>query len=148
MKKISEQVRKLCFQTRGQISMEYMIIVGITTFVAISLLAISHYYSRETEETINTQQIDRVAKEIVDTAESMYYYGEPSRTTVKAYLPDGIKEVTVGPDELSFRVITQSGETDMFYPSSVNLQGNISASYGYHHITIEAKEGYVWINST
>jgi len=136
------------FSERGQISLEYMAVVGIATLIAISLLAISHYYSKGTETTINAQQIDRIAKEIVDTAESMYYYGEPSRTTIKAYLPDGIKEITVGPDELSFRVKTQSGETDMFYPSSVALQGNISTSYGFHYITIEAKEGYVWINST
>lgn len=136
------------FSERGQISLEYMAVVGIATLVAISLLAISHYYSKETEITINAQQIDRIAKEIVDTAESMYYYGEPSKTTIRAYLPGGIKEITVGPDELSFRVKTQSGETDMFYPSSVNLQGNISTSYGFHYITIEAREGYVWINST
>ncbi|MBW2981018.1 hypothetical protein KY360_06400 [Candidatus Woesearchaeota archaeon] len=139
MRKVSE---------RGQISLEYMAIVGIATMVAISLLAISYFYSKGTESTINTQQIDRVAKEIVDTAESMYYYGEPSRTTIKAYLPDGINEITVGPDELSFRVRTPSGETDIFYPSSVSLQGNISTEYGFHYITIEAKEGYVWINST
>ena len=78
----------------------------------------------------------------------MYYYGEPSRATIKVYLPDGINEIIVGPDELSFEVRTQAGVTDMFYPSSVALQGNISAAYGFHYVTIEAKEGYVWINST
>lgn len=133
---------------RGQISIEYMAIVGITTIVVISLLAISNYYSQQMEETINTNQIDGIAKEIVDTAESLYYFGEPSKVTLKVYLPRGIKQATVGPNELSFKVRTKGGDADMFYPSSVALQGNLVTSYGYHHITIEAKEGYVWINST
>jgi hypothetical protein len=133
---------------RGQMGLEYMAIVSIATLVAVSLLGISHYYSKQTEITINTNQIDQVGKEIVDAAESIYYYGKPSRTTLEVYLPEGIRNVTVGPNELSFKVRTEGGEADMFYPSSVPLQGNISTEYGIHIITIEAKEGYVWINSS
>lgn len=133
---------------RGQISLEYMAVVSITTAIAIALLALSNYYSKETEITLNTNQIDIVGKEIVDTAESIYYYGEPSKTTLKVYIPDGINSIAVGPDELSFKVRTKAGEAEMFYPSLVTLQGNISTSYGFHYISIEAKEGYVWVNST
>lgn len=133
---------------RGQISIEYMAIIGIATIIAISLLAISNYYSRQIEETIDTNQIDKIAKDIVDTAESMYYFGEPSKTTIKVYIPKGVESITVGPNELSFKVKTKGSVSDMFYLSSVTLQGSISTSYGFHDIIIEAKEGYVWINST
>lgn len=133
---------------KGQISIEYMSLVGITAVIVISLLVISNYYSRQVEDTINTNQLDQIAKEIVDTAESMYYFGEPSRTTIKVFIPKGIRDVNVGSNEISFRVNTHFGEIDMSYSSDVALQGDISTSYGFHYITIEAKEGYVWINST
>lgn len=133
---------------RGQVSIEYMAVVGITTIVVISLLLISNYYSKEVENTINTNQIDRIAKEIVDTAESMYYFGEPSKTTLKIYIPDRIKDITITQNELNLRVLTPSGETDMFYFSKVPLAGNLSASHGFHYVTIEAKGGLVWINGT
>jgi len=133
---------------RGQVSIEYMIIVGIATVVIISLLAISNYYSKEVETTINTNQIDRIAKEIVDTAESMYYFGEPSKTTIKVFIPEGIKHINISNNELNFKVRTQTGLTDMSYGSSVPMQGNLPYSYGFHYVTIEAKEGYVWINGT
>lgn len=133
---------------RGQISFEYMSVVGIATIVAISLLGVAHYYSRQTEVTINANQVDRIAKQIVDTAESLYYYGEPSRATIKVYIPDGINSVNISGQELSFKFMTQAGEADMFYTSTVNLQGDIDTSYGLRHIHIEAKEGYVWINGT
>jgi len=87
-------------------------------------------------------------KEIVDTAESMYYFGKPSKTTVKVFMPEGINGVNITSNELNFEVRTGSGVTDMSYSSDVALSGNISHSYGFHYITIEAKEGYVWINST
>lgn len=133
---------------RGQISIEHIAIIGITTIMVISLLAISNYYSREIETTISSNQIDRIAKEIVDSAESMYYFGEPSKTTLKVYIPEGVKQISISPNELNIRFISQYGETDMFYSSNVPLKGNISSSYGFHYISIEAREGEVWINGT
>jgi uncharacterized protein (UPF0333 family) len=133
---------------RGQISLEYMAVVGVTTFVAISLLIVADYYSKQIEDTIDTSQLDGIAKEIVDSAQSVYYFGEPSKTTLKVYLPKGITSITVGPDELSFRIRTENGETDVFYPSSVTLQGGIPTTHGFHYVTIESREGYVWINGT
>ncbi|MFC1768666.1 hypothetical protein ACFLZX_02785 [Nanoarchaeota archaeon] len=133
---------------RGQISIEYMAVVGITTVLAIFLLTTALYYSNQTEDQVNTNQLDKISKEIVDKAESLYYFGEPSKTTLKVYIPKGIKQITVGPKEISFRVMTHQGETDVFFPSTVTLQGSISPNYGYHEIVIEAREGYVWINGT
>jgi uncharacterized protein (UPF0333 family) len=135
-------------EKRGQISLEYMAVVGITTIVAISLLVLSNYYSKQIGDTIDTTQLDGIAKDIVDTAQSVYYFGEPSKSTLKVYLPKGITSVTVGPDQINFRIRTDSGETDVFYPSDVTLQGGIPTAYGFHYITIEAREGYVWINGT
>jgi len=133
---------------RGQISLEFIIIFGVTTMVVIALIGISFYYSRQVEDTINTNQINEIAKAIVDVAESMYYFGEPSKTTLKVYIPKGIKEITFDTNEINFRVKVKDGETDIFYPSPIPLQGIMSTGYGFRYIKIEAREGYVWINGT
>lgn len=133
---------------RGQISIEYMAVIGITTVVVISILAISNYYSRQIEDTISTNQIDRIGKEVIDIAESMYYFGEPSKTTLKVFIPKGIKNITITQNELVFNVTTGSGLTEMAYSSAVPIEGNISRSYGLRYIKIEAKGGKVWINGT
>lgn len=133
---------------KAQISIEYMSIVGLTTLIVIFLLWVSLYYSNEVEDTIKLNQLDSIGKEIVDNAESVYYFGQPSKVTLKVLIPKGITQINVTPNELLFKVRTKSGITDMFYRSNVELQGNISSSYGYHDIIIEAREGYVWINST
>ena len=133
---------------KAQISIEYMSIVGITTIIVIFLLWVSIYYSNEVEDTIKLNQLDSIGKDIVDNAESVYYFGQPSKVTLNVLIPDGVTQINLTSDELLFKVRTKSGITDMFYPSSVALQGYISSSYGYHDIVIEAKEGYVWINGT
>jgi len=133
---------------RGQVSIEYMGLVGITSIIVISLLLISNYYSRGIENSINTNQIDGIAKEIVDTAESMYYFGEPSKTTLKVYMPDKITRINITSGGLILTVTTPSGGADLAYLSDVPLGGNISSSEGIHYVTIEARGGLVWINGT
>lgn len=128
--------------------MEYMIVIGFVTLIVISLLLVSNFYTKEVESSIKTNQLDKVAKEIVDKAEFVYYFGEPSKTTIKVFIPKGVKQINIGPNEVSFRVATHSGDTDVFHRSDVNLSGSVSSSYGFHYVTVEAKEGYVWINST
>jgi len=131
---LSEKKVRCLSRKRGQISLEYMAIVGLTTLIAISLLAISTYYSNQVRETIDSSQIDAIGKQIVDTAESVYYFGPPSKTTLKVFIPKSVR--------------SNHGSSEYFYLSSVPLMGNISSSYGFHYVSVESKEGYVWINST
>ncbi len=133
---------------RGQVSIEYMVVIGFVTLIILSLLLLSRYYSRDIETAINTNQIDKLAKEIVDNAEYIYYFGEPSKTTIKVFIPKEVEQIDVNTNEINFRVATPNGDTDIFYRSAVNLSGTISTAYGFHYLTIEARGGYVWINST
>jgi len=125
-----------------------MALVGMTTVIVMFLLLISNYYSRGVENTINVNQVDGIAKEIIDTAESMYYFGEPSKTTLKIYMPDRVTDIDITPNTINLKVSTSAGDTDMFYSSDVPISGDISPSEGFHYVTIEARGGIVWINGT
>jgi len=133
---------------KAQSSMEYLIIVGFTVFLAIGMLAIFNFYSRQVNDTVNLNQLDRLAKDIIDSSESMFYHGPPSKTTIKANMPAGVNSITIGPNEISFNVKSGSGPTDINYQSSVPLSGQISLTVGLKFIEIEAKEGLVWVNGT
>jgi type II secretory pathway component PulK len=133
---------------RGQISVEYLMIVGVMLVVALGLLGTSMFYSRHIESVVNTNQVDRLARQIVDTAESVYFYGVPSKSTIHASIPKGVTAVTISPNELSFTVRSTQGTTDINYVSSVQLQGDIDPTAGLRDITVEARVGFVWINGT
>jgi len=145
---LSEKKVRCLSRKRGQISLEYMAIVGLTTLIAISLLAISTYYSNQVRETIDSSQIDAIGKQIVDTAESVYYFGPPSKTTLKVFIPKSVYSANISAGQVIFNVRSNHGSSEYFYLSSVPLMGNISSSYGFHYVSVESKEGYVLINST
>jgi hypothetical protein len=132
---------------KAQISIEYMSIMGFVLVIILFLIILSQVYSRRIEDQITINQIDRLVKELIDSAESVYYFGEPTQTTVKAYMPEKVERINVTQEGISFLVRTQYGVTDIAYSSSVILNGSISKEAGMKNIRLEAREGYVWVES-
>lgn len=133
---------------RGQISFEYLALVAIVSVIVIFILGISQFYSRQVETTINAKQVDTLAKEIIDTAESVYYFGQPTKNTFKVQMPAGIDSITINTTFILFTISTQGGKSSLLYPSTVPIAGNISPFQGIHTITIEARGNITWINGT
>ena len=131
---------------KAQISIEYMVVVGFTTLVLASLIAIAYFYSSETKIEVATNQIDRAARKIIDNSLSVYYAGAPAKTTIDVTFPEGVSEITISQQELIFVLRMRGTDADLAYSSRVNLSGSISKSAGLKHISIEAKEGYVLIS--
>jgi len=125
-----------------------MMIIGFSMLVISAILIISSAYSGDVKEFVNLNQLDRVVKSIIESAESVYYFGEPSKTTLKIFIPELVEGVVLGNNSIIFKVQTKSGLTDVGYKTTMPLNGTISTKSGYHYISIEAREGYVWLNST
>jgi len=131
----------------AQVSVEYVIIVGFILFITIPLILIFYEHTSSTNDQVITSQVDMIAKKVVDSAKSVYYLGEPSKTRIKVYMPTNIENVTIDNYEVVFKVKTKSGVTDISQPSSVNISGFISVTKGIHYISIESKGDYVWVST-
>lgn len=127
--------------------MEYVIIVGFILVIMIPLILIFYEYTSSTNDQVITSQVDMIAKKVVDSAESVYYLGEPSKTRIKVYMPTNVEDIIIYNKEIVFKVKTRSGITDISQLSSVNISGNISATKGIHYISIESKGDYVWVST-
>ena len=75
--------------------MEYLIVLGFVAFIVGIIAVVSSWYSQGIKDTVNVNQVDAISKEIVDNAESIYYFGKPSRTKIRVYVPKGITEITI-----------------------------------------------------
>jgi len=124
---------------KAQAATEYMAVIGFASFAIIILIAASFFYQRDVTNQVVLNQVDRLAREIVDSAESVYFLGEPSKTTIKANIPQNVESVTVEPNAINFQVKVTGGETSISYPSSINLSGSIRNYEGVHTITLETK---------
>jgi len=134
-------------EKNAQVSVEYVIIVGFILFITIPLILIFYEHTSSTNDQVITSQVDMIAKKVVDSAKSVYYLGEPSKTRIKVYMPTNIENVTIDNYEVVFKVKTKSGVTDISQPSSVNISGFISVTKGIHYISIESKGDYVWVST-
>lgn len=93
-------------------------------------------------DRVNVNQASRVAKELVDAAEKIYFIGEPSQTKVKVTIPDNVEVISFSNKELQLKVRIVGGLTDVYQVSLVNITGNISTVPGTKTILIRAQNGF------
>ena len=122
---------------KAQVGIEYMMVVGFVTLAIVSVLTLAYFYSDQIKDSIRLNQVESFATQVLNSAESVFFAGEPSKTTVKLYLPEGIL----------IKTKTRSGgENIRFYESKVPLVGSISSTEGIKRVAVIAEEDKVSIN--
>lgn len=131
---------------RGQISTEYLLVISFVLFIVLSALGIAFSYSAQIKDSMKFNQIESFSQKVISQAETVFYSGWPARTSVKAYLPEGINQIRVMDYYLVFNVSTNSGEAVTAYKSNVNLTGSISPNSGLRIIYLNATSDSVVIS--
>lgn len=131
---------------KSQVSVEYITIVGFVTFVLISLLLLAFSYSSLSKDQMKYIQTEVYAKKIISSAETVYYSGAPSKTTITSYVPEGISSIELIENHVVFTFATANGPVKNAYLSNVPITGNLSSSYGLKKIRLEAVSDYVRIS--
>jgi len=130
---------------RGQASFEYLILVGFVTLIISGIFAVALLYTNSSQDNVRITQITNFANKIISSSESMFYAGEPSKTTITAFLPEGVKNITIAENTLIISVQISSGLNVIGFPSKVNITGDITHTPGIKEIVITAQEDRVLI---
>ena len=131
----------------AQVSVEYMFLIGFVTVITIPLIIIYQSFTQESNDEISSTQINEVAKKIVDAAESVYYLGEPSQTTLKVNIPGNIVLADLSSGyEVVFNVRTKTGSSEIVRNSPINITGSLPVNKGTYTITLKAKSKYVEVS--
>ena len=95
---------------KAQISVEYMMIIGFATLMALPLLIIYYNYTSDATEAVASGQALQIARLIADSSESVYFLGSPSQTTLKLNFPDNIDSTNLSNREVLFRMNIKKAE--------------------------------------
>ena len=138
---------------KGQAALEYMLVVGVIGIMILPAAYMFFRYSQGSAQQIDAAQLDKLGRELVSTAERVYYQGAPSRTVLEARMPQGVEDIQFigewGTGSQMLIIKARSGEvdTEFPYPSLVNINGSFNASMnqpsrgaGIKKISIEAYE--------
>ena len=109
-------------KSRSQSSLEYLLVVALTLAIIVPTTYLFYNYSKESTQEITDAQITKLGRIIVDTAESIYYSGQGSKTVVELNVPDNVEtaEIIDG-RELVFNTTTNFGISEIVFFSSVNI---------------------------
>ncbi len=131
----------------AQISVEYMFLIGFATVITIPLIIIYQSFIHESSVEITSSQINQVAQNVVDAAESVYYLGEPSQTTIKANIPGNIVSADLSAGyEVVFKIRDKSGMVDIVRNSAVNITGSLPVNKGTYTITVKAAPNHAEVS--
>ena len=135
---------------KAQGSMEYLLVIALTFAIIVPTAYLFYNYSKESSQEISDAQITKVGKSIVDTASSIFYSGQGSKTVLELNIPTNVDSaVIIDNKELVFNITTDFGVSEVVFFSSVNItasilncNGNVCnladlASTGFKRVKIE-----------
>ncbi|MFC1648963.1 hypothetical protein ACFL1B_05930 [Nanoarchaeota archaeon] len=120
---------------KGQVSVEYLMVVGIALMILVPGAVLFYNFSKGTSDQLASARINRAGVEILSTAEAMYAVGQNSWATVAIDFPETVKNIYIlNDDELVVRYEGQSGMTDAVFFSDISIVapypgGNISSNF-------------------
>jgi len=99
---------------RGQISVEYLIVVGFVVFIVITMLTIAFFYAASTKDRITITRTQAVGDEVASAASLVGRQGHPSLTTFNIFLPDSLTKAVIREDSgryfVFLTIVTGGGE--------------------------------------
>ena len=129
--------------SRAQISVEYLILIGFIITVVIVLSGAGLVYSANIKDQIRIKQIQTAANKIIHASEEVFYAGEPSKIPITIYLPSGINNITIEERSLIFNFETNTGTNTISFESAVPLTGIVQKSEGLKKIQVVAQSNDV-----
>ena len=102
--------------------MEYLLIVALTFVLVVPSSYLFYNYSRDSSQELVDAQITNIGRTIINSAESLFYSGQGSKTTLEVNVPDNVaSSVIIDGKELVFNVTTPFGTSEIVFFSSINL---------------------------
>lgn len=109
-------------EKKGQSSLEYLLIVALTFAIIVPTTYLFYNYSKESSQEITDAQITKLGRSIVDSAESIFYSGQGSKTVLELNVPENVYSAQIiDGRELVFNVTTTFGISEIVFFSSVNM---------------------------
>ncbi|MFT4307805.1 MAG: hypothetical protein ACMXYM_00345 [Candidatus Woesearchaeota archaeon] len=103
---------------RGQVSIEYVMIVGFSLLIIIPAILAGIGTSQLHEARITERQLERISFTIVTTADELAFEGPPAKRTIRVYIPSGIESITTEQRTIVMRYNAGPGSREVVLTST------------------------------
>jgi hypothetical protein len=123
---------------KGQSAFEYAIIVGLALLILLPLWININNSLGATQTGLQSSYAHHAVSKLKGAADSVFVQGSPAKFTMLVTMPNGVDNVTIGNNEISIRLSTPSGITDVVATTLGPVQGSIGTSPGAHRVVVAA----------
>jgi len=114
-------------KSRAQVSIEYLVIIGLSFAILIPGGYFFYNYSKNSNDGTIRTQITQVGNSMITSAESIYGLSEGSLVTLDLRYPNNIRDIYIlGGKELVIKYELSSGMNEAVFFSRVYLSGNFT----------------------
>jgi uncharacterized protein (UPF0333 family) len=112
-------------KSKAQVSVEYLVIIGISLALLVPGGYFFYNYSRTSNEGTIRSQISQIGSNIIVSAESIYGLADGSMVTIDLRYPNNIREIYfLDGKELVIKYELSGGINEAVFFSKINLAGN------------------------
>ena len=134
---------------RGQVSVEYLALFGFLLLIMSIVIVMGYYYAGVVQEEVTLSQTETLARELLSTAEEVYYMGSPARLPVKSYIPERVTNITTEGNILYMYVRQKNaGIQRIPFIANITMVGHINWAPGLRTIHVIAHDDHVSFNAS
>ncbi len=131
---------------RGQVSLEYVIVVGFMFALLIPLVILYAQTQKDTSDSLREAQLRSAGNAIRDAAERVYFAGDPAQETINVQFPEALKAITLTNTSIVFTMQGGSGTYELPIPSAAPLNGSLGTWMGIHRVQLRTVNGTVQVS--
>ncbi|MEA1924581.1 MAG: hypothetical protein U9M95_01800 [Candidatus Altiarchaeota archaeon] len=114
---------------KAQVSLEYMVVLGISLAVVVSVLLVVNNMINASSTKISISSAYTAMEGVREASDFIYVTGHPSKIQKSIFVPKGIAEVNISGHLIGFRVEVASGigssYTDIYAITKGAMRGRI-----------------------
>ncbi|MBU0953194.1 MAG: hypothetical protein KKA90_02095 [Nanoarchaeota archaeon] len=123
---------------RGQVAVEYLIIVGLVLMFLLPIWSYTTTVQQVSNEQLALAYADTTVNRIVDAVNIVAGQGPPARINVMVQIPNGVISTNLSGKTAQIRVRVGTGSTDVVAVANVNMTGIIPLESGTYTLQIDA----------
>ena len=125
---------------KGQITIEYMMLIGALFFLVITIF---YFATTESVKTIQSNKADNVVNSLAKTSDYLYALGPGSGDSIEIDMPGNVNSIMIGNKEIIINMGIYGGISDISATTKANVTGSISTSRGINHVNLKVLDNGV-----
>jgi len=128
---------------KSQVSIEFLIIVGIALLILIPVMIYANETISATRDELKISLARNAVNRIGEASEWVATQGSPAKTTIRVFIPEGVREIDLTGKTITIKLNAESGLRDIYRDTLTDLNGSISNTAGYVLVSVEAFDNFV-----